>query len=159
MAQQQQKDVGTSTDKTKSARLISDAKEWKVGKVYVMRTTDWLGNELSLEQRMLPKASLMLRCSVLLRNDVTKTLETNFKWVKKEIYTEFNLNQQLHLWRIWQMQNVWPKQTKNWTAKSELGKLEFKVRSGVMKKEKENNWKQKFGKETCDKTMKRINQD
>lgn len=155
-AQEQHKDVRILENKTESAGLFGESKEWKIGKTDVKHTIDWLGEKVNLSQRMFPTTSLMLRCSALLRIDVTKASNKNLKWANQEILTKFNQDQQLHLWRVWQMQNVWANQNKTWTTQSELGKLEFKTRSGVMKKEKENDWKQKFRKETCAKTMEKI---
>lgn len=154
--EEQQKDVSILTDKTKSSELSNETTEWEIGKADVMRKLNWMETNGNFEESMFPTASLMTRCSVLLRNDTTKLRILDLKWMNQKIWTKFDLDQQLHLWRVWQMQNVWSKQTKTWTAMSELGKLEFKTRSGVMKKERENDWNQKFDKESCEKTMQKI---
>jgi hypothetical protein len=39
------------------------------------------------------------------------------------------------------------------------GKMQFKVRSSVLKKERENDWRNKFPGMTCEATMKRIRKE
>jgi hypothetical protein len=90
---------------------------------------------------------------------VLKAPECDLSWANLDVWAEFSLEQQLQIVRVWKMQRVWAKQGREWTSKSELGKMQFKVRSSVLKKERENDWRNKFPGMTCEATMKRIRKE
>jgi hypothetical protein len=87
--------------------------QWELKKTKVLRNFDWLGDESDVAIESFAEASLMLRCSVMMRDDVLKA----------------------------------------------PGKMQFKVRSSVLKKERENDWRNKFPGMTCEATMKRIRKE
>jgi hypothetical protein len=157
----EQESLSRAADGNEQSRMISEVQQWwETKETKVLRNFDWLGDKTSIAIESFVEASLMMRCSVMMRDDVLlKAPECDLSWANLDVWTSFSLEQQLQIVRVWKMQRVWSKQGHEWTSKSELGKLQFRARGSVLKKERENDWRHKFPGVSCDATMKRIRRE
>jgi hypothetical protein len=155
----EQESLGRAADGNEQVEIDAQEQQqqWETKETKVERKFDWLGHGFDLVVESFVEASLMMRCSVMLRDEVLlRVKEPDLIWENGEFWTSLSLEQQMQIVRVWKMQHAWPKQGREWTSKSEQGKLQFKVCSSVLKKERENDWRNKFPGMTCEATMTRI---